>query len=264
MFPTLLLNAPTATIVVHQSIQPPNSLQPHSTGQHSSGGAGQSPAARPKRISRSARDHECEQYVNKFNAFTAGILSGVTVAGAFNPWDRALYLSVVHERPFFASDNWRAPYTGFWQVLLHRTLTSGLYYPLFDIFKQPVENAVNSYHLTQELNPAKHGLIVSFLVGTLAGAFSGVLLNPLTAVKYSAWDTRFSFFKTCRILWREGGYRPFLNALGPTVVRDTLFGGFFSATKFIVSDKVIHESDSERSKKIKVARTVHCGKVAAY
>lgn len=153
--------------------------------------------------------------ISKTNALTAGIVSGVGVAGLFNPWDRALYLSVVHERPFFALENWRKPYTGFCQVLVHRTLTSGIYFPLFDLLNQPCENVINNYTpLTTDYSPRLHNLAVSFLVGNCAGALSGVLLNPLTAIKYSAWDTQKSFFTTAKELYRSGGFRPFTNAIG--------------------------------------------------
>lgn len=148
------------------------------------------------------------------NAFAAGILSGVSVAGALNPWDRALYLSVAHERPFFAAANWKSPYTGFWQVLVHRTLTSGLYYPLFDVFRQPVERFVTGNDHTCDLSPTMHGLLVSFLVGNAAGATSGAVTNPLTAVKYSSWDTTYSFWQTCTRMWQQGGYKPFMVAIG--------------------------------------------------
>lgn len=190
-------------------------------------------------------------YVNKTNAVAAGVFSGVAVAGIFNPWDRALYLSVVHERPFFALENWKAPYTGFYQVLVHRTLTSGLYFPLFDIFREPSETIVNAAHLTHAYAPNLHGLAVSFLVGNLAGATSGAVLNPLTAIKYSAWDTQHSFLHTCKLMYSSGGTRPFINAIGPTVIRDTIFGGCFSTTKHTVTMYWIKSDDTDNKRKLK-------------
>ncbi|EWM23565.1 hypothetical protein Naga_101424g1 [Nannochloropsis gaditana] len=48
--------------------------------------------------------------------FNCGLIGGVTQAGLFNPWDRALYLSVKYSRPFLSVANFQRPYQGFWQV----------------------------------------------------------------------------------------------------------------------------------------------------
>ena len=39
----------------------------------------------------------------------SGLFSGISCAGIFNPWDRALYLSVKYKRPFILSDNFKVP-----------------------------------------------------------------------------------------------------------------------------------------------------------
>jgi hypothetical protein len=39
-----------------------------------------------------------------------GLLGGISQAGLFNPWDRALYLSVKHNRPFLSGLNFINPY----------------------------------------------------------------------------------------------------------------------------------------------------------
>ena len=53
-----------------------------------------------------------------------GLTTGVITAGIFNPWDRALYLSVKRDRPFLHYDNWRRPYSGFLQTSKLDLMTS--------------------------------------------------------------------------------------------------------------------------------------------
>ena len=76
-----------------------------------------------------------------------------------------------------------------------------------------------------------HPLGVHFLAGNSAGAVSGVVLNQLTAIKYASWDAEHGFLATASRMWREGGMRPFMKGIVPTVVRDTIFGGVFALTK---------------------------------
>ena len=59
-------------------------------------------------------------------AFLCGLAAGVTQAGALNPYDRALYLSVKNKVPFLSPENFRSPYQGFLQSIGGRALSSGL------------------------------------------------------------------------------------------------------------------------------------------
>jgi hypothetical protein len=52
----------------------------------------------------------------------AGLVCGLFQAGLFNPWDRALYLSVRDRRPFLHATNFKNPFQGFWQAIVHRTI----------------------------------------------------------------------------------------------------------------------------------------------
>lgn len=60
-------------------------------------------------------------------AFLCGLLAGISQAGLFNPYDRALYLSVTNRTPFLAWENWKVPYQGFLQSVGGRALSGGLY-----------------------------------------------------------------------------------------------------------------------------------------
>lgn len=60
-------------------------------------------------------------------SFLCGFVAGVAQAGIFNPFDRALYLSVKHHRPFLSYQNFFQPYSGFLQSVGGRALSGGLY-----------------------------------------------------------------------------------------------------------------------------------------
>ena len=60
----------------------------------------------------------------------AGTAVGVLQSVLFNPWDRALYLSVKEKRPFLLRENFRNPYQGWLQSAVHRTVSGGLYFVL--------------------------------------------------------------------------------------------------------------------------------------
>ena len=181
--------------------------------------------------------------------FLAGLITGVTTAVAFNPWDRALYLSVFHKRRFLHRANFGG---NLWQgstvALVHRTVTGGLYFPLVE-FYQPLARRMLSAGRrggdggsggsagggSAGGTPATAaGAVVSinFIAGNLAGATNGVATNPLNAVKYQQWVRQVdSFYATARTMLGANGLRPFLRGIGPTVARDSVFGGTFSAAR---------------------------------
>lgn len=192
--------------------------------------------------------------------FLAGLTSGVAVAGLFNPFDRALYLSVLHTRPFLQPVNWSNPYTGFLQSLLGRTLSGGLYFPLYDLCVVPLQKHVGfpssiscsahflagwllvdvlvvgrplpvlnrdivftlCVHLAQG-GFAPDSALLAFLAGNAAGAANGIVLNHLTTVKYQSWKTGAGFVCSARSMFQQGGVRPFMKGIGATMTRDVGF-----------------------------------------
>lgn len=146
----------------------------------------------------------------KHGSFSCGIAAGLTVTCLLNPWDRALYLSVVNDVPFLARENWIDPYRGLGQTLIQRSVSSGLYFPLED------------WCTAQLGNPA--------LGGQAAGALNGVLLNPLALIKYHTWgaDDRRSLLRQARQMYRERGPLIFLRGAFSTCCRDGAFGLCFS------------------------------------
>ena len=118
-------------------------------------------------------------------SFFCGITAGVFQAGIFNPFDRALYLSITNEVPFLRHENFRNPYTGFLQSVGHRALSSGLYYPLenfFCSFLVPSHSHPNECEEIMRQNPGMihlHPALANFLAGTFAGTTNALVRNLL-------------------------------------------------------------------------------------
>jgi hypothetical protein len=162
--------------------------------------------------------------------FLCGLLAGVAQAGLFNPYDRALYLSVRDERPFLHAGNWTHPYLGFVQSLNTRALAGGLYFPL--------------EHLALQLVPPQQ----HFAAGMIAGTINALLLNPLTAVKYQTWGRTENrgVWTEALSMARAGSWRPFVKGLGPTILRDTAFGGTYTVLRLhIVQQQQQYNDDNE-------------------
>ena len=66
---------------------------------------------------------------------SCGLISGLIQAALFNPWDRALYLSVKENRNFLNIYNFHDPFAGVLQTISQRTISNGLYFPLEDNVK---------------------------------------------------------------------------------------------------------------------------------
>ncbi len=107
--------------------------------------------------------------------FEAGLASGLVCASLFNPWDRALFLSVIESRAFLSPSNFRQPFQGLSQTLVHRTVSNGLYFVLQDVAYDFISDALDK--------PRSDSSVV-LLAGLGAGAANGALLNSIAAIKY--------------------------------------------------------------------------------
>jgi hypothetical protein len=169
-------------------------------------------------------------------SFFCGLSAGVSQAGLFNPFDRALYLSVKNEIPFLRWENFQQPYQGFFQSVGHRAISGGLYYPLEQFFM--TLTPTNDWE-TQIVGGSSHnnnnkaaasGAFYNFLAGTAAGTANALICNPISAIKYKTWgrDVNRGMVLETKEMLRKGGLRPFGNGLIPTVARDMVFGGCYT------------------------------------
>jgi len=191
--------------------------------------------SRDRRASRVVRRHTSLAHIPDTTpiprvntvSFLSGLTAGVAQAGLFNPYDRALYLSVKNGIPFLSKENFHRPYQGFFQSVGHRALSGGLYYPLEHFFVSllPPEAAMDT---------GSYGAIYNFAAGTAAGSLNAIVCNPISAVKYKTWgrDVSRGMVRESLDMLRIGGIRPFCNGLIPTVARDFVFGGTYTFLRF--------------------------------
>lgn len=158
-----------------------------------------------------------------------GTAIGVSLAGLFNPVDRALYLMVTHHRPFLSRANFDQPYQGFSQAVLVRTISGGMFYPLFDVWQQAVAATLGRASAS---GSGSKRYLVNVAAGQLAGISIAVAVNPLNAVKYCMWEKHYpTLYQTAGHLWRAGGASAFTKGMQATAVRDALFGGAYAACR---------------------------------
>ncbi|MDX1901744.1 MAG: hypothetical protein SFW66_07050 [Gammaproteobacteria bacterium] len=185
---------------------------------------------------------------NQFNVdVQSGMLTGVTIAGLFNPLDKALYLSVVNKRPFLLKANFENPWHGFSQAIVSRSISDGSYYVL-----QSQMTSLFDQHIKQplHLNDWQNQLGI----GLTAGSLRGFLINWLYAIRFRTWKTHAdTFYSSARDMWKNGGFRPFMKGASATIGRDAVFGIVYEVTR--------HNKDENPSTQF--ARNIVSGSLAA-
>lgn len=148
----------------------------------------------------------------------SGLFSGAFCAGFFNPWDKALYLSVKHQRPFLSAANFTQPLQGVFQAVIQRSFAWGSYYMVqgeMRSYLRPI--LMNQWHWSESG--------VQLAIGLTAGCVTAFVNNPLSVIKYHTWgqDNR-RFISSIREHWNHDGMNAFTKGLMPTLARDMVFG----------------------------------------
>ncbi|KTD71230.1 hypothetical protein [Legionella tucsonensis] len=168
-------------------------------------------------------------YKQKFNIDVAsGLIAGVSNSGFFNPWDRALYLSVKYNRPFLSVQNFKSPYQGFSQAIVQRAFLGSIYYI--------AQGELKSYlfpYLQHNLGFSQ--TVAQFYVGMAAGSIGGALTNSISAIKYHTWGQESASFRlSVRDMWTLGGIKPFLKGTTATMTRDMVFGSTYEMLRSLM------------------------------
>jgi len=174
------------------------------------------------------------------NSAIAGLLSGIIQAGVYNPWDRALYLSVKNNVSFLNFNNWTHPWHGFAQAVVQRTISGGLYFVLQDQAKLFLEPRFNFSQTTNQ-----------FFVGVTAGILNGVILNQIATIKYHSWAKEgTTFWQAARHMHRDGGFSPFFKGVAVTGGRDMIFGVVYETSRSFLFQKLVqwNSKDNRRSR----------------
>eukprot|EP00605_Chrysophyceae_sp_TOSAG23-4_P000844 GSChrysophyteH1.ASY1.ANO1.935.1 assembled CDS len=164
----------------------------------------------------------------------AGFAGGFLQAGIFNPWDRALYLSIKDRRPFLNAKNFANPWAGVTQTIFQRALSSGLYFPLEEIFADQIVSS--GLFGTSAPQVAANRTWIALAAGLLAGMTNGLLMNPLAAIKYNFWgrsdrSRTHTFLDAAREMYKRGGIRMYYVGAAATISRDLVFGGVYGVLR---------------------------------
>lgn len=93
-------------------------------------------------------------------------------------------------RPFLDLRNFHNPMKGMMQTLVQRAISSGMYFPLEDIFKSSIQARWGTSDEYRSLQ--------NFAAGTLAGMLNGIIMNPSSSIKvislYISLETSFYSF----------------------------------------------------------------------
>lgn len=174
-------------------------------------------------LCHSSTFEEAQRSASDMTKVVCGLISGGIQAGLFNPWDRALYLSVKHNRRLLCKANFASPYEGFGQSIVQRIFSAGLYFPLEEVFMAPAKRELPS-------NPR----VAEFLAGSFAGALNAIIMNPAAAIKYQMWGSTSQLTpkQAAQKMWRHGNIQPFVKGISATLARDCSFGGVFALLRY--------------------------------
>lgn len=167
----------------------------------------------------------------------AGLVTGVVSGGIFHPIDRASFLSHKHHRPFLSIENFKTPYHGFSQTLVHRSIFGGLYFIIQSEMRThlyPVMRKLGCNESTAQLG-----------VGLSAGGLYGITMHAPSAIKYHTWgQENISFFSSAHHMWTQGGMRPFVRGISSGASRDIVFGSTYEGCRSILRNQFIARSEA--------------------
>lgn len=164
--------------------------------------------------------------LQKFNVTMAsGFFTGMFCSALFNPWDRALYLSVKNNISFLSRDNFTSPYHGFSQAIVQRAFLNSIYF----VMQSEMKYYMDPY-LRNNLNLSEASS--QFCIGMSAGSVSGALTNSISAIKYHMWgDENRSFYSSAKQMRSSGGIEPFFKGTSATMGRDMVFGSAYEVLR---------------------------------
>lgn len=165
----------------------------------------------------------------------ASLTTGVISAIAFNPIDRALYLSVTEKRPFLRRVNFMNPYCGFGQAAFHRIIGSGIYF----FYQSQITKLINNEGKSIDTK-------TNILIGCIAGSLNGITIHQLASVKYHCWNNNgYTMYTTMKKMWNDKGIKSFTKGSLATINRDTLFGIVYEGLRIDIQQYIINFKEGE-------------------
>jgi hypothetical protein len=176
-----------------------------------------------------------------------GMLTGMSIATIFHPWDRALYLAMANNRSFlydkknnkFVAENFSKPFQGFMQTLFSRTVSNSIYFvaqnQMNTLIYPWLRHDCGLYEWQAQLG-----------VGLSVGSINGIITNSLYAIRSQTWNTPNStFFSSAWKMWSEGGVKPFMKGISATVTRDATFGIIYEVLRHWGTEEEIANNSSQ-------------------
>lgn len=164
-----------------------------------------------------------------------GLSAGLVTSLAFAPYDRAMFLAISENRVFLSALNFSNPYHGFQQVVVSRSISTGMYYIM--------QGTLNDYcypYLRDQLHLSESA--TQFVIGSAAGCISGIITNPLAAIKFYTWlDTKRNFKSSVSCL-ASAGIKPFMRGIGASAMRDTFYGCIYEVLRHKSSNHVSQDN----------------------
>lgn len=170
--------------------------------------------------------------------FIGGLATGITLGVGFHPVDRALYLrgtdKLKDRQHLFAPKYWTQPMTGLRNTLYQRILSNGIYFTL--------QGELNTHLYPIIKNEWGWGDKQSKIgVGLIAGGVTGFVSNASYAVKFYTISHRPKGkpLENALVMWRQGGYRPFVNGIYAGVGRDGTFGILYEFSNLVLDEHIV-------------------------
>lgn len=184
--------------------------------------------ASSKEINKKLTEEKKASKKNQFTIHTlSGLFTGAFCAAIFNPWDKALYLSVKHCRPFLSAENFVRPFQGVLQAISQRSFAWGSYY-----IAQGEMKATLYPYLREELGWSDSN--AQLAIGMTAGSISAIVNNPLSMIKYHTWgEEKRHFISSVKLHLKNGSITSLAKGLAPTLTRDIIFGMFYESFRHI-------------------------------
>lgn len=194
-------------------------------------------------MSNNDKKNDTQTHTNDSQTFSTkvicGMLTGVSIAAIFHPWDRGLFLCMTNNRPFlynrknnrFITENFTQPYQSFTQTVASRTISQCVYF-----VAQSQMNALIFPYLRH--NCHLYEWQAQLGVGVAVGCTTGVITNSLYAIRSQTWNNPGSTFSSsvCK-MWSEGGIKPFMKGITATVSRDATFGMVYEVLRHWGTDE---------------------------
>lgn len=164
-------------------------------------------------------------FIEKMNfakePFQAALITGAFTSTLFNPFDHALFLSMIHNREFLLKENFLHPFKGYKQAIFHRIVSNSFYFLLQEEVKR---------HILKETSTRS-----TMISGAIVGGINGATGHFLSAVKLAMWSLpgpNHTFRSTFQCMVQTHGLAFFKRALHITVLRDVKFGVIYELGRF--------------------------------